>query len=109
MTIKRVRVRAPRKVRVLCPKGHRIGTITMRDHGDARLGIDLQIKELRGKWVDVYQHDPDSGETLKKVEIECPHRNCGYKGRIGYARLVAELAADVAKSATGHAEHRLTR
>jgi hypothetical protein len=47
MTIKRVRVRAPRKVRVLCPKGHRIGTITMRDHGDARLGLFSALIERR--------------------------------------------------------------
>lgn len=80
----------------------------MRDLGGGRLGIDLQVKELRSRWVDVYREDANSGRMRHNVQIECPRRKCPYRNEIGYGKLLAELRAELARSASGHAEHRLT-
>jgi hypothetical protein len=81
-----------RSVNVECPRGHRIGTVTLYNDGpDVRIG--QHVKGLRGSWADVWRHAPDTGETVQNVEIRCAGRDCGYKGSFVYSRLAAELDA----------------
>jgi hypothetical protein len=83
------RVVIKRSVNVECPRGHRIGTVTVCGDGD-QLRISRHVKGLTPRtWADVWQHDPDTDEIVHLVKIQCARSNCGYKGQFAYSTLAA--------------------
>ncbi len=95
---------AQSRVRLFCPRGHFIATVRVYDVGDG-LRVTPVYPPGRGDFLDVYQHDRASGDTLHKVKVACGNRRCGYSGRLLYVTLVTEIAETVA---AGGGEHRLT-